>query len=113
MVCFDEASPWHRRSPPFLHEARADGALTVCDALHVAKPSLMTAPSGQGTCGYKRRKVQPVEALKEKPQAGWGFPTSRWNATITLNYMPPPISMVSRFKRPSSVPCPSWLERPS
>src|SRR5689334_13500765 len=27
----------------------------------------------QGTCGYKRRKVQSVKALKERPQAGLGL----------------------------------------
>ncbi|MGB8106198.1 MAG: hypothetical protein WCF47_18195, partial [Pseudolabrys sp.] len=30
------------------HEARADGALTVCDALHVAKPMFHDGPKWTG-----------------------------------------------------------------
>jgi hypothetical protein len=69
--------------------------------------------SSQTRGGYKRRNVQPVGALKEKPQAGLGLPISRWNATMTLTLHATLISMVSRSKRPSSVPSPSLVERPS
>ena len=40
---------------------------------------------------YKRRKVQPVEALKEKPQAGAGASSLRdGTQQLRSRYMPPP-----------------------
>ena len=47
MACLTRLAP---ASPlaPLLHEARADGALTVCDALHVAKPMFHDGPKWTG-----------------------------------------------------------------
>ena len=57
------------RSPRiFFYAAPARPAVPNC----CITASDVTAPSGPGTWVYKKRKVQPVEALKEKPQVGAG-----------------------------------------
>ena len=71
------------------------------------------AAAGASHFEMERNNYAHTRHTKKSPRRGWGFPTSRWNATITPTLHATPISMVSRFKRPSSVPCPSWVERPS
>jgi transposase InsO family protein len=101
-----EASQRARRDAMLLAEIRA---------AHAASRGTYGAPRIHAELAAKGIRVgrKRIARLKRKAPGGVGLPHFEMERNNYAHATCHPDLDGSRFKRPSSVPCPSWVERPS